>query len=258
MSRLTDAPAGVASRRVAWIALAVLAAWSLLLVSLWRPSGGLTGHYAILRPNGDVVPFHQRIDRRINFPVPQRIESAYLFHWDSGRFGGYPTDKPAFDIRWEGLLRVPVDGAYGFAADVQGEFVMTLDDRPLILQPENLTQRSLRAGLHRLTLHYRLTDGEARLVLKWKPPGGKLEIVPSANLAVDREAPGRAAGRRAAAWGVLLLGAGAIVGLMMAARREAGAARLFDLLWSERARTGRDWRCAGLDGAGLVLEPALR
>src|SRR5262245_63341850 len=78
-----------AGRRAAVLAIPLLAAYTLLLAFLLRPAGGLEGSYLTRGPDGREILTHRRIDPRLDFPIPQRIDAAYLDHWDLKR-DGYP------------------------------------------------------------------------------------------------------------------------------------------------------------------------
>src|SRR5262249_28140125 len=117
-------------RPVAYALLGAFALYLATVAALLRPAGGLVGRYAFLGPDGLEVFVHERVDRTIDFPVSQRLDAAYIFNWDLGRFG-YPASMPAYVIRWTGFLQVPKRGVYGFSADAQGEVTLVLDGAPL-------------------------------------------------------------------------------------------------------------------------------
>jgi hypothetical protein len=239
-----------AARRTADAVLAVLAILGLAIVWCLRPTGGLAGRYALGTGGTPGAIVHERIDPGLDFPVPQRLDAAYLFHWDMRRFG-FPAAMPPYAVRWSGALLVPEDGAYGFAIDAQGRAALRIDGAPLDLQPETLTERRLSAGPHPIEADYDLTEGEARFVLKWRPPGGRLVPIPSARLIPDPTAAGQGGSRRAAGW-ILLVGSLAGAGLAAAAARRRGspASRMAERLWSERTRLAL--------GAILILAAILR
>ncbi len=238
-----------ASRRWAWIAVAGFGAAVLLLSSLFRTTGGLLGRYYLRGEAGEIL-VHQRIDPRIDFPVPQRLDAAYIFHWDERRFG-FPYTMPPYLVRWRGFLAVPRGGRYGFSVEANGQAAVRLDGQPLEISPDALTDKDLGAGLHPIEIDYELAQGDARLVLRWQPPGKLLRPIPSDYLAVDGEAIRRGRARRAAGWALLGLGAGAAVLLGVRARRPGRfAARLVGLVAAERTRLAL--------GAILILAAALR
>ena len=239
-----------AARRAATLVLACLAAYVLLLGVLLAPEGGLLGRYAIRGAAGEEIEVDRRIDREINFPVPQRLDAAYIDHWDMARLG-FPANKPLVSIRWTGLLRVPRRGAYGFSVDARGTAAVAIDGRPLELRTDALTERDLDAGLHPLTVDYDLAEGEARIVLSFRPPGRSLEPVPSSFLAPDVQAIENDRTRHAAGLGLLLAGAAAVAATAVSSRRKVpGAARLVARLGAERGRLAL--------GAILILAALLR
>jgi hypothetical protein len=239
-----------AARRAANLFLLALAAGTLLLAWCLRPAGGLRGLYAISGPEGRDLAVHERIDPRIDFPVPQAIDAAYIFHWDVERLG-FPYQMPVYVVRWRGVLRVPREGRYAFAIDARGEASLRLDGRPIEVRPDALTETALLPGWHPIEIDYRLRSGEARLILRWQPPGGRLQVVPSRHLAVDPAAADRAGARRAAGWCLALLACVFALLAPLAARREgSAAARAWALLAPQRTRIAL--------GAILLLAAFLR
>ena len=247
-----------AGKRAAVALLAVLCACVVLLDSLFRPSGGLLlrpcsgllGRYHLSGEGGVEIPVYERVDPRLDFPVPQRLDAAYIFHWDMQRLG-FPVSMPPYSIHWSGLLRVPEPGTYGFSLDAQGEVRLRIDGSPIEIHQDTLTERYLAAGWRPIALDYALTQGDARLVLSWKPPDGALEPIPSRYLAVDREAIAAPGTRRALAW--LLLGAGAAAALLLGAvgRRQGSAV-------SRHLLALRPWRVTLALGAIVILAALLR
>ena len=181
-----DEPAPPGARRIALVAVGLLAVYVLALRALLAPGGGLLGRYSIRGEGGGEILVHERLDPDLNFPVPQRLDSAYIFHWDMRRHD-FPATMPPYVVRWTGLLRAPQAGTYGFALEVNGEAKLAIDGTPLEIQPGSVTERPLSEGWHPVTLDYRLThDVDARLVLSWRPPGRSFRPIPSDVLAPDR------------------------------------------------------------------------
>jgi hypothetical protein len=239
-----------AARRAAWILLAGLAVYVAALSCLFRPQGGLRGRYAI-RGEGDIeIPVHERLDPVLDFPVSQRLDAAYIFHWDMRRLG-FPAAMPPYVIHWTGLLRAPGSGTYGFSVDAQGSVRLTIDSSPLELQPDTVTERALSAGWHPIAIEYTLSQGDARMVLSWRPPGGVLRPVPSGALAPDGAAA--AAGEWRRILGFILLGAGASAAVafrLLARRQESAPGRLGSRLRGERVTLAL--------GAIVILAAVLR
>ncbi len=225
------------ARRAALALTALAALCVLLLLSLFRPPGGLQGRYLVAGQGGVEALVHERVDPQIDFSVPQKLDAAYVFHWNQRQLGDFPRDSmPPYLIHWTGLLLAPRAGTYGFALDVHGDAHLSIDGVPLETQPDTVTERALAAGWHPVALDYSLAlRGDARLVLSWRPPGGTLHPVPSRALAPDRDSVARAGLRRAI--GFLLLAAAAVAAAVIAflARREGSApARLVTVLRGER------------------------
>jgi hypothetical protein len=207
--------------RGSFLIVVAVAAWLALLWALLRPSGGLPGSYYARAADGREVLVHRRIDPGIVFAVPRRIDTAYLFHWDVEKWG-IPEERPPYLIRWSGVLLVPAGGAYGFSVDARGEAALGIDSMPLALRPDAVTVRNLTAGLHPIALEYRSEEGEARVILRWQPPGGTLQPIPVANLGADGAAIESRRARRVAGW--LLLAAGAATALFLWGRARRAAA----------------------------------
>lgn len=226
-----------AGRSAAWAAGTAMAGWILLVGALWRPAGGLTGIYSFAGADGREVEVLRRPDPRIDFPVPQRLDAAYLFHWDYERFG-FPTEKPPCVIRWRGLLNAPAGGAYGFVVDAAGESTLSIDGDPIEIHPDTLATRALSAGLHDVALDYRVGSGEARMVLSWQPPGGALAPIDEGSLAPDRLTWESNRARRF--WSVVVAFGGVfilIAAAVAARRRKDGfAGRLWAAVLDDRPR----------------------
>ena len=240
---------GPPARTVAWGLVLLLGFVVLILHVLLRPAGGLRGRYGVGDLGGAVV-IHERIDPRIDFPVPQRLDAAYIFHWDIQRHG-FPAAMPPYAIRWDGLIHAPVPGRYGFAAEANGEARLSIDGRPVPIDAGTVGEIDLAPGMHPIVLEYALTAGEARLVFRWRPPGGALATVPPAVLAPDAAAPGRARTRRAIGW--VMAGVIGAVALLVARRGRKGggvAGRIVAAVRDER-------RTLAL-GAIAILALALR
>jgi PA14 domain-containing protein len=223
------------SRRPAFLAAAIAAAGILIAGRLIGTDGGLAGVYSFVGADGREVEVTRRVDAAIDFPVPQRIDAAYIYNWDYGRFG-FPADKPPYVVRWRGVLAVPEGGTYRFGLDASGTATLAIDGEPLAIPPDAAAARPLSAGLHDLAVEYRLPDGEARLVLSWQPPGRRLEPIPTTRLAPDRIVWAAAGTRRDLGWLLaagLALAAGAIAVLRRRAP-EGPAGRLADAVAAHR------------------------
>jgi dolichyl-phosphate-mannose-protein mannosyltransferase len=239
------------SRRLADALVLVAAVWVLLVGWLLAPAGGLLGRYALHAEEGPETTVLERIDPGLDFPVPQRLDAAYLFHWDIRRFG-FPASMPPAVIHWSGWLRTAGSGRYGILVDAQGTAALRLDDRPIEISPDVVSEVDLAAGIHAIALDYSVTSGDARLVLSWRPPGRKVVLpIPSSSLSSDRDGFARAGRQRLAGWLLLLAGVAAAVAFLWAARRpENAAARLAARLAPCRSRLAL--------GGMLVLAALLR
>ena len=208
-------------RAVHWTALGAVSFLALLvgvLVITLRPAGGLNGRYSILRPEGTTTLVHQRVDKQLNFAVSQGLDAAYIFNWDIERLS-IPSAMPPYLIQWRGFLLVPETGVYGFWLDAQGISELHIGDQAIETRIDALTETSLRAGIHAIEVDYRLTEGDARLVLNWRPPGGSLEPIPSRFLGPDPGSFARVRRTRMVGFGVLILALAALVTLILLARK---------------------------------------
>src|SRR5262249_42337004 len=112
--------------------LALLLAFVLVLARLFSPAGGLRGRYVAIGQGGVEALVTERVDHGIDFSVPQRLDAAYVFHWNQRVLGDFPRDSmPPYLVHWSGLLQVPAAGSYGFALDAQGEGRLSIDGAPL-------------------------------------------------------------------------------------------------------------------------------
>lgn len=211
------------ARRLVLAAGAVLAAILIYGGSLARTPGGLAGEYGFVGADGREVAVTRRVDPAIDFPVPQRLDAAYIFHWDYARFG-FPADKPSYVIRWRGFLDVPEAGDYRFMVDAQGEATAALDGAPLALVKDAATERSLAAGTHAIAIDYTVASGDARLVLSWQPPGGRMVPIDTRSLGATREAFAAATTRRGLGSLILLAVAAAVAGSSWIGRHATGGA----------------------------------
>lgn len=220
-----------------WGVASAAAVWMVATAALLHTAGGLQGVYSFVGGDGREREVTRRIDPRLDFPVPQRLDAAYIFHWNYQAFG-FPDAMPPYVVRWSGWLLAPRSGSYGFTADANGETAVRIDQAPLALVPDTATPRTLYAGPHRLEVEYRVSTGEARCVLSWQPPEGRLEPIPEGSLRPGQASLPAGGGRLVAGILLLLAGFAAAGAVFVAARRHASgraAALLADLRAERRA-----------------------
>jgi hypothetical protein len=224
-----------AGRLRVWASAATAAAWVVATASLLHTPGGLQGVYSFVGGDGREREVTRRVDARLDFPVPQRIDAAYIFHWNYQAFG-FPDAMPPYVIRWSGWLLAPREGTYGFTADANGEAAVSVDQAPLPLVPDAATPRTLNAGPHRLEVEYRVATGDARFVLSWQTPGGVLTPIPEANLRPDQASLQGGPGREIAGFLLFAAGLAAAGAVVVAARRRPSgpAAALVSQIRAER------------------------
>lgn len=101
-------------------------------------------------------------------------------------------DTP-FTAQWQGTVRIPTSGAYGFGADgidpAAATFVLQIDGLPVLDSNQGQLQQNLTLakGFYRLEMSYRSTHAPravalAPLVVRWQPPNGNWEPIPTALL----------------------------------------------------------------------------
>jgi 4-amino-4-deoxy-L-arabinose transferase-like glycosyltransferase len=208
--------------RLSVLTFAAILAYAVLLGWLLGPAGGLEGSYLVRRPDGVEVLVRRQVDPVLDFPVPQRLDAAYIFHWDLER-DGFPEQMPPYLIRWRGSLQAPEEGTYRFALDARGAAALRIDGQDLDRGPTPAETR-LAAGWHPIEVDYALEEGDARLVLMWQPPGGSMKTVPGDSLAVDPAAHAAVAHRRVAGWALLAAGLLAVLFVAVGAHGGRGIA----------------------------------
>lgn len=121
-----------------------------------------------------------------------RYREAVLERVDPGVDFNWAMEAPAeevgadwFSVRWTGELEVPTAGTYGFATAsddgvrlwIDGELV--IDDWALQGVEENRVEVALEAGPVPIRLDYFEAHSPAEVHLRWTPPGGAEEIIPT-------------------------------------------------------------------------------
>ncbi len=113
-------------------------------------------------------------------PVFQRIDPSVAFY-----FHEVPVERP-FSIRWKGMLLVPRDGDYTFSSKSIDGSTVALDGREIVRNPGALTNSEsiarLGKGPHAIEVTLWNESDYAQIFLKWKPPGGEAEIIPTSVL----------------------------------------------------------------------------
>lgn len=94
---------------------------------------------------------------------------------------GQALPSGATQVEWAGAVYAPTDGTYGFVQESSCQAKVWIDARPLVSDREPRVTRTLAQGLHQLTVEATLS-GSPTLRLRWKPPGEKLQSMPTALL----------------------------------------------------------------------------
>lgn len=175
--RLRRAAAAEAAAALAIAALFVLpaiGAW-LRAMAPHQPHGLLGRYYEGLRSSG-FAPHIERVDKLISFDSIVEL-------------GALPS--PSFVV-WRGTLQAPVSGLYRFVIAVDDAGWLTIDGRAVIGDPGEVTSMhdsasvALSAGPHSIEVGERNIWGGALMHLRWQPPGGAEQVVPSGFLTPER------------------------------------------------------------------------
>ncbi len=117
-------------------------------------------------------------------PNDIRVSSKIFFN----NLDDWPARKH-IAIRWRGTLQVEKSGTYRF-------FLNSDDTSRLLINGEQVVdntgdqasgQTELNAGKHDIVIEYVQSDGAAKLMVSWKPPGGYKEVLPASVLSHDSE-----------------------------------------------------------------------
>lgn len=137
---------------------------------------GLLGrYYEGLRPGG-FPPHIERVDKQIDF---QNII----------QLGALPSPS---SVVWTGKLFAPVTGLYRFSIIVDDNGWLRIDGHWVIADSGEVAKFrdegniQLTSGLHSIEVGERNIWGGAAMTLKWQPPSGAEEAVPSRFLIPDR------------------------------------------------------------------------
>jgi hypothetical protein len=163
----------------------LLGSWPVVAVLLLLPQRGLQGVYSTTDPAGAEVTLATRLDGEIDFTTPQVLLSPFYQHWDLLRLP-VPASLPAFQVRWTGYVKAPVEGSYGFLVESAGRVRLLLDGQPLAPPPGQESPgafASLTSGWHALDLTYRNADETPGIRLQWQPPGSAMTLLSESSLA---------------------------------------------------------------------------
>ncbi|MGH7905114.1 MAG: PA14 domain-containing protein, partial [Candidatus Binataceae bacterium] len=136
------------------------------------PAHGLLGrYYEGLHPS-KFPPHIVRVDPLIDFN-------------DISGLGALPFPSC---VEWDGTVLIFRPGIYEFSIEADDSGWLTIDGRKVIADPGDRYRPQasgriyLAQGRHRIQAGERNAAGDASMRLFWKPPGGALEIMPSAVL----------------------------------------------------------------------------
>ncbi|MCP3906381.1 MAG: hypothetical protein GY715_22400, partial [Planctomycetes bacterium] len=130
-------------------------------------------------------------------PAATRVDPTIDFDWGTGEpHPLLPVD--GFSVRWTGLvLTPPVNGAYTFLAKADDGVRLWINGDLLIDEwhPSSGTEYAATVPLlgnttHHVRLEYFEGGGDARVYLKWAPPGGVEEVIPTGALFVMQDCNG--------------------------------------------------------------------
>jgi len=137
---------------------------------------GLLARYYMGNTPGETPPHLIRVDQNIDFN-------------NVAELGAMPF---ASTVVWTGEIVAYTPGEYQFGIRADDAGWVTIDDKPVIPDPGNVSHEQgngsimLSAGLHRITVGERNIAGDSSAHFYWQPPGGQLEIVPPEALIPER------------------------------------------------------------------------
>ena len=148
---------------------------------------GVVDSCASVVPHGLVAEYYDSTDNgRLSVRVASGIVPNIDFQFEGGSPPGVDgVGNDEYGIRWTGILTAPVSGTYQFIADVDDGVRLWIGDEVVIEHWQNGdgTQTGvidLEAGwLYAFRMEWFEGIGGARAILRWVPPGGSLEVVPT-------------------------------------------------------------------------------
>jgi hypothetical protein len=150
------------------IDLNVRSAWSPSVI-LSQSGGGLSGRY---------FRNHELRDK----PLLERIDAAIDFDWEEGS-PDRRLQQDGFSVQWRGSLVAPVTGEYQFSAEVDERVELRIGTlSPLKADRKNprMGGAPLKAGeAVPIEVIYQEDGWLASVQLKWTPPGGVEQVIPS-------------------------------------------------------------------------------
>lgn len=147
-------------------------------------SGRVRRPFDLTRGHGLLGRYFVGDEPGITAPHIVRIDPAIDFH-DVTELGAMPFPSVAI---WTGEIIVPRTGSYLFGIDADDAGWLSIDGRPVIADPGQVNRPHaagaifLLAGVHRIQVAERNLAGDAAIILYWQPPGGRMDVVPSAAL----------------------------------------------------------------------------
>jgi putative membrane-bound dehydrogenase-like protein len=134
------------------------------------------------------------LDKR---PLVSRVDPRVDYGETVGNFAGTKL-ADNFCVRWTGLIRCPLDGAYTFYTNSDDGSRLFIDGHLVVdnggshALRERQGQIDLAAGEHEVRLEFVEEEGEAACILSWAFEGREKEVVP-ADVLFHRAASGGAA-----------------------------------------------------------------
>lgn len=115
--------------------------------------------------------------------VRSQVDPFVLFDWTVTPVPGW------YSVQWDGTLKAPKSGDYGLEVVANSYAQLEIDGRKVAERAFNppgaddaAGRVHLSAGRHRLRLRYYEGRNYSRMEMWWTPPGGKREVIPSADL----------------------------------------------------------------------------
>jgi hypothetical protein len=165
-----------------WAAVAAAAG----LVAIFSPPviGAVAMHPELDAAHGLLGRYYEGLQPGVYRPHLERIDSSINLD-DNTQMGSLPYPSSAI---WTGSIYAPSSGTYNFVIEADDNGWMSLDGRPVIADPGDITRlvdegsTYLTAGWHSIKLGQRNIWGGESMHLFWQPPGEPQQLVPSQDL----------------------------------------------------------------------------
>ncbi|MHC5109458.1 MAG: PA14 domain-containing protein [Planctomycetota bacterium] len=158
---------------------------------------GLPEPCELSEPNGLVAQYGPRIGEEDFERVLTRIDPTIDFDWGGGGSPDPIVPVDDFMARWTGILRSQVSGVHQFhmTADdgvrlwINGELIID-EWHPANSEEYTATTAILGGAANHIRVEFYEGGGDARVRLRWTPPGGQKEVIPTEALSPMQDCNG--------------------------------------------------------------------